>query len=269
MRLVCRYWNRRCTPRIFERIDINDSPERIRTLWRLTKNPTYRFLRHVQCMENVPCIRKDEKDASKFPWIHLLTQTCASTHAVWREHGYTRTDDWWKSRISIIGSFAGEHQAIRSVHFALPRSPPRSFSRGIKNIKLVQIHFRRFEDLAHLVCELPDLETLTCAELSFDSLPTELPRRRPRSSRNTLRNLDVGDLEPYEWALPLFSVYLSVYDMLSFFSETEIAIIVALLRLFPNIPYHTLVYYNHDDRTRALGKLILFQPSIFLSHGLY
>lgn len=259
----------RCTPRVFERIDVNDSPERIRALWRLTKDPTYQFLRHVKRMENVPCVRKSGQDTSRFPWIHLLTQVCVSTHAVWREHDYTRTDDWWKGRVTILGSFADEHQAIRSVHFALPRSPPRSFSRGIRNIKLVQIRFRRFEDLTHLVCELPDLETLTCAELSFDALPTELPRRRPRSNRNPLRNLDIGDLEPHQWALPLFGVYLSVYDIVSFFSQGEIAVIVALLQLFPNIPYHTLVYYSRDDNTRALGELIVLQSSMGCTNWAY
>lgn len=112
------------------------------------------------------------------------------------------------------------------------------------------------EDLAHLVCELPDLET-------SDSLPIELPRRRPRTNCNKLREgrlvLDEDDL--LEIALTVYddlltiplTLYLSVYDAMSFFSDGEITIILALLK-----PLHRLIdpefcyNYDPDDHSHRL-----------------
>ena len=51
---------------------------------------------------------------------------------------------------------------------------------------LMDIHFGRFEDTTCLASELPDLEELEFQRVTWDSLPTEVPRRRPRANCNKL-----------------------------------------------------------------------------------
>ncbi len=178
-------------------------------------------MRHLMVIDYVPTYNKQ----SKFPWLHLLTQLCASTQSVWTD------EDEETGSMTIQGRFAGGHRTIRSVHFALPRSLPRSLSRGIKSLYLVDVDFSRFEDLAHLVCELPGLEELFCQCEDFNSLPIELPRQ-PRTNRNKLRKVQIAtnvpELEP---TLPTLRLLLSVYALPSFFSEGEIAVLLALLQL--------------------------------------
>lgn len=249
-RLVCRYWNRQCTSHVLRQIDVKRSPERIRALWRHRADPT--LVQHLEVIENVPWYDED----SKFPWIHLLSQTCTSTQSVWKQHSRCPSGD-----ISIDGPFPGGHRTMRSVHFALPRSPPRALSRGIKKLYLGCINFRRFEDLSHLVCELPDLEVLECTA-SFGSLPTELPRRRPRTSRNKLRRClvmhspDSGATPESVYGMLHIALYMSVYNAASFFSEAEIVPILALLKAScTQVDFTT--YYSHDPQhhSRTLGEL--------------
>lgn len=104
-RLVCRYWNRQCTPHVLRQLDVKKSPERIRALWRHRADPP--FVRHMKIIENIPWYDKD----SKFPWIHLLSQTSTSTTSVWKEEHPRGT-----SEISISGPFPGGHRSMRSVH---------------------------------------------------------------------------------------------------------------------------------------------------------
>lgn len=141
---------------------------------------------------------------------------------------------------------------MRSVHFALPRSLPRALSRGIKKLWLNdQTHFRQYEDLLHLVCELPDLEMLEC-NASFGSLPTELPRRRPRTDRNKLRACTVTPPGTSGWvdAMLEIALYMSVYDAASFFSEAEVVPILAVLNgLQTHVPI--ALCYSHDPQHRS------------------
>lgn len=241
MRLVCRYWNKVCTPRVFQRIDVKKSPERIRALW---KHRTDLLMQHVEAVANVP----DYDTDSKFPWVHLLNQACSSTQSIWMTRGDL-------GRIDFEGPFAGGYRTVRSVNFALPRALPRSFSRSIKQVLMYGIHFRRFEDLRHLVCELPDLEELHCGDASFDALPIELPLRRPRRRCNKLRKVDFWDHEKEIGLLPPLTLYLGVYDVTAFFSEGEIAAILGLLQVSTEWVYDILVYYedNPYDHSRRLG----------------
>lgn len=255
-RLVCRYWNRLSTPRVFNRISLNASPERVLALWKFTRCPNSQCTRHTEKIDNVP---RHDKD-SKFPWLHLLTRTCASVQSEWRDY-ISDTPH----RIYIVGPFTGGHRTIRSVHFSLPRSLPRCFSRGIKELHLWDIHFRRFEDLTHLVCELPDLEKLACYQSSFDSFPTELPHRRPRTSRNKLKTFDIWDCKPSVKEVPIYSLlvltlYLSVYDALSFFSRDQIGVVLGLLKLLHSLPDMRVVCghaYDPQARFCRLGELLV------------
>lgn len=218
-RLVSRYWSRQCHPQIFKETFAR-SPERIHQLWAHRMNP---LMQQLELIRGVPYY--DEN--SKFPWLHRLTQLCNSTRSVWMD------EEDNLGGILIQGRFASKFGHIRSVHFALPRSLPRSLSRGIKSLDLYGITFRRFEDLTHLVCELPNLEELKCDCDKLDPPPIELPRR-PRTNRNKLSKVRIWDNEmrlvPVPSALMLF---LSVYAAPSFFSEGEFAVLLALLQLLP------------------------------------
>lgn len=254
-RLVCQYWNRQCTPHVFRQIDVKESPERVRALWRHRADPT--FVRHLEIIKDVP----DYNERSKFPWIHLLSQTSTSTESVWK-------NSWaGASHIFMGGPFSGGHRTLRSVHFALPRSLPQALSRGIKKLELnSKIHFRRFEDLLHLACELPDLEVLVC-RASFGSLPTELLRRRPRTNRNKLRRCDLDrDLQStadppldsiYARGMLNIALYMSVYDATSFFSEAELLPILAWLKVMNSPRWYLTTCYSHDlqHHSQTLGEL--------------
>ena len=123
---------------------------------------------------------------------------------------------------------------------------------------LTKLKFRQFEDLTHLACELPDLEELSCFRLTFDSLPAELPRRRPRKSRNKLKGVclawtKVAGAEPTSpLAIPMLALFLSVYDGTTFLSAEEAAVILAALSLVdPYLEYRLVCIY--DEQTRQLG----------------
>lgn len=127
--------------------------QRIRAFWKHRQDPS---MRQANVIENVPHYGM----GSRFPWVHLLTQACISTQSVWTWANLFNS----LGHIVIQSPFTGGHRTIRSVHFALSRSLPRSLSRGIKLLKLA-VHFRRFQDLTHIVCEL-----LTNSEKSWTCL---------------------------------------------------------------------------------------------------
>ena len=240
-RLVCRYWNRQCTPHVFKRIDIYRSPERIRALWKVRAHPMLK--QYVEIIDGVPVYDKHPK----FPWIHLLTQICTCTQAVWRCEG-----------MKALILLTNVPKRIRSIHFALPRSVPRSFSRGIRSLHLTGVKVRQIKDLTHLACELPDLEELSCFRLTLDSLPAELPRRRPRKSRNKLKEVHLKETKvagaestPPLVILPL-NLFLGVYDTASFLFDEEAAVFLATLSLAPPYSKDNLVCI-YDAQTRQLG----------------
>ena len=189
--------------------------------------------------------------------MHLLTQACASTRSVWVGQWGTQ------GNIFIIGPFAGGHRTIRSVHFALPRSLPRSLSRGIKSLDLIDITFHKIEDLVHLVCELPDLEEFLCdsgTTINTDSLRIELPRRRPRTSRNKLRDLTINVYEMDDLLATILTIYMSVYDTMSFFSDGEITIILALAEPFHRRVDTKFCYEeNPNNHSRRLCEFFALQ----------
>lgn len=260
-RLVCRYWNRLSTPRVLNQINLNALPERVRALWKFNRSHNSQFTRYTKKIDNVP---RHDKD-SKFPWLHLLTQTCASAQPEWRD-----STSLAPHRIYIVGPFPGGHRTIRSIHFSLPRSLPRSFSCGIKELHLWGLHFRRFEDLTCLVSELPDLEELACYQSTFESFPTEFPRRRPRTSRNKLKTFDIWDCKPSVEEMPTYSLlvltlYLSVYDAASFFPEGQTDVVLGLVKLLHSLPDMRVVSYTHNTQTHScrLGELSVSRPPAF------
>lgn len=216
-RRVCRYWERQCRERAFASIDLKRSEKKLLELVRFKYDPAWR---HIPSLANKLEDTPAYIDESKRPWLHLLDAR------------------WRREKITIVGPFTGR-PTIRSIHFALPRSLPSSFSRGITSLMLDSVNIRRFEDTIRLVSELPDLERLRFEQVRWEeSLPTELPRRRPRADRNKLRFVLFIDCKAGEDlespSLTLFSgfiLFLNVYAISSRFSVDVVAIINALLRV--------------------------------------
>ncbi|KAF7791106.1 hypothetical protein EIP86_002067 [Pleurotus ostreatoroseus] len=112
----------------------------------------------------------------QLPWLHLVTQV--PRRRVENNGHYDRF------RLKLAGPLPASLKTIRSIHQALPRSVPRSFSRCITRLELNDIHFQRFSDLFHLVCELPDLWFLQCQKVTWGSpVTTSSLRQRHLGSR--------------------------------------------------------------------------------------
>ena len=162
---------------MFEQIDIKESPERVHALWKRTRaaavDPASLALRrHAKAIVRVP--GQTAKTIEEAPWLHLLVEASSSLNSVWAH----QDSDPYQLYMSTE-ELPAKYGPLRSVHVGLPRSVPRSFSRGIKGLDLSGQHFRRFEDFLHLVSELPDLERVSSDEAFFD----------------TFQGLDVGLVE--------------------------------------------------------------------------
>lgn len=214
-RLVCRYWNRQCQARaLADGISLEYSEKRMLDLVRRFKyDPAWQHIPQlVTSLKAIPSYR----NKSKAPWLHLLDPR------------------WRQGFLAIVGPFPS-HRTIRSIHFTLPRSLPPSMSRKITRLVLKTISFRRFEDTACLVSELPDLEELGFETVVWESLPSVAPRRRPRANRNRLRNVDfigckaTGSVSP-SFAFAAFTLFLNVYEVTSFLSVDILAAVEAILR---------------------------------------
>lgn len=241
-RLVCRYWNIQCFAYAFREIDLKKSPERMLDLCNFTSVPMLRRCpQYVRQIKNVPFYDK----RSKSPWIHLLSPE-------WKKDG---------EYITIQGPFSGGHRTIRSIHFAIPRSPlPASFSRGIRCLRLHRIKFNRFEDMARLAYELSELKQFTCAEVKWKALPNRPPRRQ---RRNQLSSINVQDCDPptSDWSAYISAivyVYLALYDAVSFFPEDLVTAILAASKTMRSLRESFNMKYDHNptDHSRRLGKSV-------------
>lgn len=222
-RLVCKYWEQQCRPFVFAEITVQRSPQRVLDLMDLIKDPACRILPHVKTIGWIPFYTT----MSEFPFLHLLGQTSIPSRVV-----------------TVEGPFRKGHRTMRSIHFAVPRTLPSCFSRGITSLDLTHIHFQRPEDLMSLVSELPDLEEVSCGRMwgnmtvTFGSDPTERLPRRPRKSRNNLKHVritktpaeDDKELRPGYARFALYP-FMAVYDSASFFDDNQVAVICALLLL--------------------------------------
>lgn len=87
--------------------------------------------------------------------------------------------------------------------------------------------------MACLVSELLDLESLLLYDITWGSLPTELPRRRPRANHSTLDFVSIEGCNVKGTRSPsfLFASFtlLDVYTLSYHFSADIVALIDALL----------------------------------------
>lgn len=166
--LVCRYWASQLLPNIFSRVIIR-SRQRALELCDFDRSPACWFRRFVK-----PWVHMKIGSLSELSWAHLLTR--------------------YKTQLSLTGPLT-----IRSVHQALPRSVPHSFSCGIKWLNLTNIHFLHFSHLIHLVCELPDLHSLHCRKVTWGSFPDTI-NTRPRPRRTQRRGQITINMDSDMWA---------------------------------------------------------------------
>lgn len=117
--LVCRYWASQFLPQIFRYVFAH-SRQRALELRELERSSGCWFHRLVE-----PMVGMEITKLSELSWLHLL----GLAH-------YARMD------LRLTGPLPRSWRTIRSIHQALPRSVPSSFSSGIKSLALTDIHFQ-------------------------------------------------------------------------------------------------------------------------------
>lgn len=165
--LVCRYWSVRCQESLFDDLGL-DSRENALQLLGFTRTPTSAVSSFVWRVD-VPQVQA----VSGTPWLHLIS--------VIGDRAHKELEQYY---VSLEGPLPAG-QRMRSIHHRLPRSLPAHFSRCIWWLSLTDIHFKELDDLMHLIWEMPHLYQLDCDRVTWGSLPTALPRRRPRNESPT------------------------------------------------------------------------------------
>ncbi|KAF7791105.1 hypothetical protein EIP86_002066 [Pleurotus ostreatoroseus] len=209
--LVCRYWARQFLPLIFLWTTLRSRKQalELRELDRLPRGWFHTLDHGIQLRPS---------SLHELSWIHIATQTHCSRFIV-----------------QLDGPLSPSMKTIRSIHQALPRSLPRSFSEHITWLELINIHFTRFSDLEHLTCELSHLETFRCNQVTWDSLPTTINRARRR--RMVRLPEECPQIDMYivseSWAeacMHLLARYLARNGLL-FFSENDLPLVLTLAAL--------------------------------------
>lgn len=162
--LVCKYWAAQCRPKLFYAVTLR-SREDVFTLLAILDSPLGPVTGpiNLRLVQQYPCV----------PWIHLLPPL----HAMRRIY-YDQC-----LSVTAAGPVPASSGSIRSIHTALPRSPP-TFSQRINSLKLYSFHFRSFSNFVHSISELRHLEDLDCQEVTWSGdMPMQsLPSRKSRVS---------------------------------------------------------------------------------------
>ena len=153
---VCLYWASKCQPRLFERPQLN-SREDILPLCQFERTPRSDRLPRLRSS----CIASTT--VSSPPWLHHMSVS----HKTW-----TRNNS-----VDLDGPLPPQ-RTLRSVHFQLPRTSPQ-FSTNILQLRLTNVHFNHFDDLAHLMSDLRYLWQFRGEKLTWSLEPQ--PYRRGRS----------------------------------------------------------------------------------------
>ncbi|PSS38087.1 hypothetical protein PHLCEN_2v67 [Hermanssonia centrifuga] len=128
--LTCRYWARRCQPRIFEHTRLQSEDDMCQLLSFLESPLSHLsdYIKHLYLIQHT----------SK-SWILLLPLRLLSLSPT---INLEIRGDWDETHIKRFGH-------LRSIHYMLPRAHPE-FSSHISYLNLTYLRFRRFDDLAHL-----------------------------------------------------------------------------------------------------------------------
>ncbi|PSR77435.1 hypothetical protein PHLCEN_2v7866 [Hermanssonia centrifuga] len=150
--LTCRYWARRCQPRIFEHIFLRSREDVDQLLYFLESSlgRISSYVKHLYLSQTA---------AAFIPWIHLVPLRLFPKLALSPTITLVFHTPWEESD-------ANQYARFRSIHYMLPRAYPM-FSSHISSLLLFLQQFRCFEDLAHLVGELHSLETFDCSMVQW------------------------------------------------------------------------------------------------------
>lgn len=157
--LVCRRWASICQSKIFEKITLRSCSD-FDDLWSFITRPGSVIPRSLCCL----CLQPANFVTSA-PWIHQVCQKIPSRSL--------------HSRFRIELTLEGQERVSlvmgKSIHSSLPRHHP-VLSSGIQSLSLRNVHFRRLEDLARLVGEMPSLQRLNCYRVTWPPQPDEQPQ---------------------------------------------------------------------------------------------
>lgn len=156
--LVCRRWASICQPKIFQVIVLRSRQDSI-NLWSFIFRPGSMVPRLIQRLWLVPA----SFDASA-PWIHLVCQKIIPRMLHPDLRVYLR----------LAGEKDTPLKLGDSIHASLPWRIP-VFSSGIRKLELYSVHFRRLEDLARLIGEMPSLREVECEHVTWPPLPDGQP----------------------------------------------------------------------------------------------
>ncbi len=152
---TCRYWAGRCQPRVFEVIRLRSQQDMDQFL-SFIESPLSRISGYIKHLYLIP------KMSDSRSWIHLVPLQLVPKLSLSPTINLHFWGDSKETRTKLSGPLC-------SVHYTLHSARPE-FSSHISRLKLFQLQFRRFEDLAHLVGELRSLRTLKCSDVKW-SIP--------------------------------------------------------------------------------------------------
>ncbi|KAF7799195.1 hypothetical protein EIP86_010426 [Pleurotus ostreatoroseus] len=243
---VCRYWEKQCRPIQFKQLCLQ-SRQDVMELCSFMEDPSSLFTPYLHRVDIAA------RSPSEPPWIHRFTK-------VWDRSP-------WK--LKLEGPLPAGWKTMRSIHQAFPRSLPRHSSRNIDSLYLNNIRFRHLLDLAHLVCELPQLTTLRCLRVTWQALPATIPRQ-PVIQRNRLRRWEAREcgLTNARAAVLLFR---SAYPSSAFFSGDDLSNVLALADALDLSQGEEVAFSLscEDDRLHfAVTSLPAFRSPFFKLHGI-
>lgn len=165
--LMCRAWTPVCQAKIFNDITLRGARD-VHELLTFLMDPTSSSRKYVRDLQIPP-----QKLAAP-PWIHHLASLYPYLRHLPRDTASYRNVD---SPIvhALHGPLPRGRGPLRSIHQALPRAAP-VFSSYIQDVRLSDLHSRRFNDLADLVAELRDLKCLRCDGLTIAGPQPQPPR---------------------------------------------------------------------------------------------
>ena len=186
--LVSRTWAPLCQRKIFSSVSLRCAAD-VHTL--------LSFLRawNSRVREYILDLRIQPYRASEEPWIHHVASLYPYLSHRFPPYltGHRAIDDGKPIPIVFQGPAARGQGRMRSIHQALPRRAP-TFSNHIQRLCLSDVTFRGFNDLAHLVSELPDLHYLDCENLCIEGPKPSTPIALGETPCVTMTKCD------YSWA---------------------------------------------------------------------
>ncbi len=152
--LTCRYWARRCQPRIFEHIYLRSKRD-LEQLLSLLESPSSHISGYIKRLYLT------QKSSHFKSWVYLVSLQLVPKFSLIPTINLHFDGPWEETHTKQFGH-------LRSIHFMLPSARPE-FSSHISHLTLYRLRFRCFEDLAHLVGELRALRRLKCTFVRWSS----------------------------------------------------------------------------------------------------